>query len=144
MHNPFHPPPAPPAFGQGKVLPEEQSSLLSKLVFQWLGPFLEVGFSRPLEKDDFWELPTSWLTSKITAEVEETFYARCPPEKRPKLHHHQISLATSAKEETTGVETITNEQDVWKHNSGAQGSKGSWVQQPPEKFKIDSEGQKKV
>jgi hypothetical protein len=26
-------------------------SLLSKLVFWWLGPFLDVGFSRPLEKE---------------------------------------------------------------------------------------------
>jgi hypothetical protein len=34
--------------------------MLSKLVFQWLTPFLEVGFSRPLEEEgisrvnDFW------------------------------------------------------------------------------------------
>lgn len=68
-YNPFNPKPAPPAFGKGKVLPEGSAplvlrfpsftqltlstidSFLSKLVFQWLAPFLEVGFSRPLEKD---------------------------------------------------------------------------------------------
>lgn len=67
--NPFSPPPAPPAFGAGKVLPEHKSyklslnlhrsslstdettSPLSRLFFNWLTPFLSVGFSRPLEKE---------------------------------------------------------------------------------------------
>ncbi|EIN05590.1 hypothetical protein PUNSTDRAFT_137695 [Punctularia strigosozonata HHB-11173 SS5] len=48
MYNPWHPPPAPPAFGEDKVVPGERASLLSKLVFARLGPFLAVGFSRPL------------------------------------------------------------------------------------------------
>jgi ATP-binding cassette subfamily C (CFTR/MRP) protein 1 len=57
---------------------------LSQLVFQWLGPFLAVGFSRPLEKEDFWELPKERLTETISTEVENNFYKRCPPEKRPR------------------------------------------------------------
>jgi ATP-binding cassette, subfamily C (CFTR/MRP), member 1 len=51
MHNPWHPPPAPAAFGEGKVVAEVHASPLSKLVFSWLAPFLSVGFSRPLEKE---------------------------------------------------------------------------------------------
>ncbi|KAH9476201.1 ABC-type transporter cicA [Psilocybe cubensis] len=80
----FKPSPAPPGFGEGKILPEGTSPLLSKLIFQWLGPFLEVGYSRPLEKEDFWELPKARLTATITDDVERNFYARCPPEKRPR------------------------------------------------------------
>ncbi|KAJ7580556.1 multidrug resistance-associated ABC transporter [Mycena floridula] len=83
MYNPLRPPPAPPAFGAGKVVPEEQSSFLSRLVFGWLSPFLGVGFSRPLEKEDLWELPPGRLTASITGKVERNFYALCPPEKRP-------------------------------------------------------------
>ncbi|TFK36264.1 cadmium ion transporter [Crucibulum laeve] len=83
IHNPFKRPPAAPGFGSGKVLPEVHASYLSKLIFSWLGPFLDVGFSRPLEKDDFWELPNSQLTNTVTDKVEANFYARCPPEKRP-------------------------------------------------------------
>ena len=68
ISNPFDPPPAPPAFGSGKILPEKSSPLvfyqfkfstharidsviriLSRLIFHWLSPFLEAGFSRPLE-----------------------------------------------------------------------------------------------
>jgi ATP-binding cassette subfamily C (CFTR/MRP) protein 1 len=129
--NPFNPPPAPPAFGSGKILPEESSPLvlnsfvfrhkpesilivcvavtrfLSRLIFQWLSPFLEVGFSRPLEPTgmsepnpntcqsstllimtilaDLWELPQPQLTSSITDKTELNFYSRCPPEKRPRF-----------------------------------------------------------
>ncbi|PPQ81812.1 hypothetical protein CVT25_013648 [Psilocybe cyanescens] len=83
--------PAPPGFGAGKTLPEDTAPLLSKLIFQWLGPFLEVGYSRPLEKEDFWELPKARLTSTITDDVERNFYARCPPEKRPRHIQNPVS-----------------------------------------------------
>ncbi|KAF9466028.1 multidrug resistance-associated ABC transporter [Collybia nuda] len=82
--NPFRPTPAPPAFATGKVLPEDTAPWPSKLVFQWLVPFLDVGFSRPLEKEDLWELPPEKLTTSITDEVESNFYARCEPHTRPR------------------------------------------------------------
>ena len=77
--------------------------LLSKLLFNWLGPFLEIGFSRPLQTDgasqlttdhasqflytypDLWELPTPRLTATLTSQIEHNFYSQCPPEQRP--HH---------------------------------------------------------
>ncbi|KXN89182.1 Multidrug resistance-associated protein 1 [Leucoagaricus sp. SymC.cos] len=83
--NPFRPGPAPPDFGTGKIIPETTAPLLSRLVFEWITPFLGVGFSRPLEKEDFWELPKQNLTGSITDRVESNFYARCPPSKRPHL-----------------------------------------------------------
>lgn len=88
MHNPFHPPPAPPAFAEGKVLPERNASILSRLVFRWLAPFLDVGFSRPLQLEDLWELPPDILTANLSSVVETNFYARCPPEKRPQGDTH--------------------------------------------------------
>ncbi|KAF9488932.1 multidrug resistance-associated ABC transporter [Pleurotus eryngii] len=83
MHNPFHPEPAPPGFAEGKIVPEEQASILSRIVFHWLTPLLQVGFSRPLEKEDLWELTPSTLATSLTRRVETEFYSRCPPEKRP-------------------------------------------------------------
>ncbi|KAF9042985.1 multidrug resistance-associated ABC transporter [Panaeolus papilionaceus] len=80
----FNPEPAPPGFGQGKVIPERSASILSRVVFHWLDPFLDVGYTRPLEKEDFWELPEAKLTDSITRNVEQNFYTRCPPEKRPR------------------------------------------------------------
>ncbi|GLB40936.1 putative ABC transporter transmembrane region [Lyophyllum shimeji] len=84
MWNPFKPQPAPAAFGAGKVLPERTASYLSRLFFHWLDPFLNVGFSRPLEENDLWELPDRRLTAHLTNDVELKFYSRCPPDKRPR------------------------------------------------------------
>ncbi|TFY55007.1 hypothetical protein EVJ58_g8525 [Rhodofomes roseus] len=84
MRNPLHPTPAPPGFGDGKIAPVVNSSWISKLLFGWLDPFLQVGFSRPLEKEDLWELPAERLTDPLTDELERNFYKRCPPEKRPR------------------------------------------------------------
>jgi len=66
LPNPFKSPTAPPAFAENKVLPEQRASydnscsislglsLLrfpSRLIFQWIVPFLDAGFTRPLEKE---------------------------------------------------------------------------------------------
>ncbi|RPD65442.1 multidrug resistance-associated ABC transporter [Lentinus tigrinus ALCF2SS1-7] len=83
MWNPFNPKPAPPAFGQGKVVPETKVSPLSRLLFSWLDPILSVGFSRPLQAEDFWSLPDYRLTGSMTERVEQSFYDQCPPEERP-------------------------------------------------------------
>ncbi|KAI0701736.1 multidrug resistance-associated ABC transporter [Earliella scabrosa] len=85
MWNPLHPPAAPPAYGQGKEVPETTASPLSRLFFSWMTPFLSVGFSRPLEREDFWSLPSYRLTANLATRVEHAFYARCPPEERPTL-----------------------------------------------------------
>ncbi|KAF7343004.1 Oligomycin resistance ATP-dependent permease YOR1 [Mycena venus] len=77
--NPLRPPPAPPAFGAGKLMPEQNASL----VFAWLSPILSVGFTRPLEADDLWSLPPERLTNAMAQKLQDNFYARCPPEKRP-------------------------------------------------------------
>ncbi|KAJ3720533.1 multidrug resistance-associated ABC transporter [Lentinula raphanica] len=90
LHNPLHPPPAPPGFGRDSILPEPNASLLSRLVFQWLSPFLSVGFSRPLEKDDLWQLPPARLTANVTDRIESHFFQRCPPDHRPRHLRHKL------------------------------------------------------
>lgn len=79
----LHPPPAPPAFGQGKIVPEVNASPISKLLFNWLNPFLQVGYSRPLEKDDLWDLQEQRHTQFLTDQLETSFFTRVEPEKRP-------------------------------------------------------------
>ncbi|PBK66109.1 multidrug resistance-associated ABC transporter [Armillaria solidipes] len=91
MFNPLHPPPAPPGFAGDHVLPEENAGFFSRLIFQWLGPFLAIGFSRPLEKEDLWRLPQKHTTGSITDDVEINFYSRCPPEQRPFHLRHKLS-----------------------------------------------------
>ena len=64
----FHPKPAAPAFGEGKVIPERKAlyvvgacvlpinliflhSFISQIFFAWLDPLLRVGYTRPLEQE---------------------------------------------------------------------------------------------
>ncbi|KII85509.1 hypothetical protein PLICRDRAFT_145262 [Plicaturopsis crispa FD-325 SS-3] len=103
MFNPFRPPPAPPGFGQNEILPESSASPLSKLVFGWLNPFLSVGYSRPLEKEDLWPLPTPRLTNTLTLDVERNFYKRCDPAVRP-LALRDEDGKKEASEDGTGDE----------------------------------------
>ncbi|TFK23809.1 ATP-dependent bile acid permease [Coprinopsis marcescibilis] len=108
--NPFHPTPAPPAFGGGEVVPEKTANLISRATFHWLTPFLEAGFSRPLEKEDFWHLPPEESSTVKTGKIEANYYARVPPETRPRhlrdfieessLQVDDASNTTSEKAET--------------------------------------------
>lgn len=109
--SPFRPAPAPPGFAKDTTTPERSAPLLSKLVFQWLVPFLDVGFSRPLERDDLWELPPGQLTSAVTDAVETNFFARCEPEKRPRILQDKLrdpgnlSISPSSTKEATKEES---------------------------------------
>ncbi|KAI0071668.1 multidrug resistance-associated ABC transporter [Panus rudis PR-1116 ss-1] len=108
MYNPLNPPPAPPAFGEGHVVPEVHASLLSKLLFAWLGPFLQVGFSRPIQKDDLWELPPTKLTETLSHRIEKGFYARCPPEQRPA---HLRRTTSQQSEDVSHWDSVSDETD---------------------------------
>ncbi|KAI0700341.1 multidrug resistance-associated ABC transporter [Cytidiella melzeri] len=117
MYNPWHPTPAPPGFGEGKVLPRDDASLLSRLLFSWLDSLLGVGFTRPLQKEDLWQLPTPLLTKSLSAELERNFYNRCPPEKRPHTciqHPEEQSNPATRKLSDADTKLSSEEPDIEK------------------------------
>ncbi|KAJ7284398.1 multidrug resistance-associated ABC transporter [Mycena rebaudengoi] len=126
--NPFNPPPALPAFGAGKTVPKNSASYLSQLVFHWLSPFLDVGFSRPLEKDDLWELPEPHLTGPTTDALEAHFYARCPPDWRP-------AFLRSANREST-AEKLLVDTDVKKKSEDPTSRRKTrfWHRKPKQQY----------
>ncbi|KZT29756.1 multidrug resistance-associated ABC transporter [Neolentinus lepideus HHB14362 ss-1] len=146
MRNPLRPSPAPPGFG-GSVVPEQNASILSRLVFGWASPFLKVGFSRPLEKEDMWTLPDSKSTANLSWEVECNFYDRCPPEKRPSFLRD--STAAPQPQTPLGQKQVSAENDVedsdLKEKSDVTGRDGEQPQKgqgrstesKPEKSKYD-------
>ncbi|KAF9061129.1 P-loop containing nucleoside triphosphate hydrolase protein [Rhodocollybia butyracea] len=85
MKNPLRPSPAPPGFGAGTEIPEENASILSQILLSWLTPLIAIGFSRPLEQDDLWDLPRSRLTNQLADNLEALFYSECSDDKQP-LH----------------------------------------------------------
>jgi ATP-binding cassette, subfamily C (CFTR/MRP), member 1 len=113
-------------------------SVMSELYLKWL-PFL-----------DLWTLPNARLTSTLATEIEENFYARCPPELRPDLRHSQSSgPSVSAKKEETRSESVTpstSVEDKEKREdelSDTTTKWWSWFQMKPKIFKTDSAGNKK-
>ncbi|KAH9950728.1 multidrug resistance-associated ABC transporter [Amylocystis lapponica] len=112
MYNPLSPPPAPPAFASGEniLVPEETASYWSRLIFSWLDPFLKVGFSRPLEKEDLWQLPPQRLTDHLSTTIERSFYDRCPPHQRPAFLREPSSDKCPEPSDTdSSTPTIENE-----------------------------------
>ncbi|KAH8103355.1 multidrug resistance-associated ABC transporter [Cristinia sonorae] len=128
MRNPLHPRPAPPAFGQDTLVAETSASIFSKLTFSWLDPFIKVGFSRPLQKEDLWQLPERQLTDSITRTVEAKFYQRCPPEQRPP---HMRSAGTS-QEQVTAVPDEPEKVDVAAAEEGAKAAEDPKAKKSPE------------
>ncbi|KAF9466027.1 multidrug resistance-associated ABC transporter [Collybia nuda] len=88
--------PAPPSFGAGKILPERTTSWFSRAVFLWLGPFLDVGYSRPLQENDLWELPRDRQASATTDALEHNFYMRCAPTDLPQYLQSKLSKSDLA------------------------------------------------
>ncbi|KAF5390969.1 hypothetical protein D9757_004019 [Collybiopsis confluens] len=118
MKNPFHPQPAPPGFGAGKQIPEVHASIISRILFLWLTPLLSAGFSRPLEQDDLWSLPTSQRTDQVANELERLFYAQRPEYQRP-VHLRsslRVSSDTEAEEKKRDIEDSNIKED---HASGS-------------------------
>ncbi|KAG8997817.1 hypothetical protein FRB94_007425 [Tulasnella sp. JGI-2019a] len=101
----YRPDPAPPAFADGKTLPQTSSSIFSQLIFHWVTPLLNVGFTRPLEKEDLWTLDESRCTAFVTDRVSRNFKAR--------------SLAKAAKDpQTVGpAEGPTLNPSPYEHNA---------------------------
>ncbi|KAJ7746241.1 multidrug resistance-associated ABC transporter [Mycena metata] len=129
--NPFHPPPAPPAFGTGKVLPKDNAPYLSQLVAHWLSPFLDVGFSRPLEKEDLWELPEPRLTGPTTDTLEALFYPRCTPEQRPRAFRNTPAASVAETAETASTDS---EKGATAKEATPQKSRRFWQRKPKPEF----------
>ncbi|TDL26292.1 multidrug resistance-associated ABC transporter [Rickenella mellea] len=127
--NPFKPPPAPSAFAQGKAVPDEHASILSRIVFEWLSPFLYVGFTRPLEKDDLWELPPHRLTHNLTDVLERNFYLHNPANIPPPLTR-STDPQPSSNEKGKDIETKDTEKDSKDKEQPGHGATRSTDAQP--------------
>lgn len=58
-------------------------------------PSCQVGYTRPIEIDDIWELPTESQATPLGTSLERHFFARVPPSRRP-LHLQPSHLPSSS------------------------------------------------
>lgn len=113
-------------------------------------PFLDVGFSRPLEKDgaygypihhrfpliaqlDLWELPSSQLTTSITNSVEYNFYSRCEPQNRPR----NLRSSQNPPESLSPSSTKDGEGSSMPEKAGTS-PKRAWFRKKPQEPKYDA------
>jgi ATP-binding cassette subfamily C (CFTR/MRP) protein 1 len=59
----------------------------------------QVGYSRPLEIDDIWNLPPDQSASFLGDAIERHYFSRVPPSRRPR--HLRRSLSSSVGSEVT-------------------------------------------
>ncbi|QRV93840.1 ABC transporter transmembrane region [Ceratobasidium sp. AG-Ba] len=101
----WHPEPVPPGFGQGKTVPDVRANVLSQITFWWLAPLLKAGWTRPLDSDDLWELDVKRQAGVCGDRVEQLFYERCPPRKRPP-HMRARTHSNEGKEKDKDLENV--------------------------------------
>ncbi|KAK4702568.1 hypothetical protein P7C70_g3660, partial [Phenoliferia sp. Uapishka_3] len=82
--------------GVNKPIPDVHANVWSKTTFGWCWPLLKIGYSRPLEKEDLWELDVARQASTIGLELEKNFYDRVPLQRRPR-HLRPSSTSTSGE-----------------------------------------------
>lgn len=58
------------------VTPEARANILSILTFNWLGTLLRTGYSRPLQADDLYDLPSSHLAIDHADRLEKAWATR--------------------------------------------------------------------
>ncbi|KAL8287248.1 hypothetical protein RQP46_003700 [Phenoliferia psychrophenolica] len=111
---PFGLKPAPFHTGEQRPVPDVHANLWAKTTFSWCWPLLRVGYSRPLEKEDLWELDTARKASTIGLELEKNFYDRVPPSRRPRHLrpvvanvNPDLSTSPSKDKEETASESAT-------------------------------------
>ncbi|KAF5850404.1 hypothetical protein GGP41_002612 [Bipolaris sorokiniana] len=68
-----NPPPVPK---ERTVSPEYTAGLFSKLTWQWMQPIMQVGYKRPLEKNDIWEVNPDRSADLLAAKLEAAFNRR--------------------------------------------------------------------
>ncbi|KID93552.1 ABC transporter, transmembrane domain, type 1, partial [Metarhizium majus ARSEF 297] len=62
--------------------PEARANLLSIITFNWLGTLLRTGYSRPLQADDLYDLPSTRLVIDHANRLEKSWAARCQANKQ--------------------------------------------------------------
>ncbi|RAR12763.1 multidrug resistance-associated protein 5 [Stemphylium lycopersici] len=68
-----NPPPIPK---ERTVSPEYTAGLFSKLSWQWMQPLMRVGYKRPLEKNDIWEVNPDRSADVLAERLEASFKRR--------------------------------------------------------------------
>lgn len=74
--NPLKWGPRPPIPKEREVCPEYTAGLFSRLTWQWMQPLMNVGYKRPLEKNDLWSVNPNRSADVLALKLETAFKKR--------------------------------------------------------------------
>ncbi|KHN96181.1 ABC transporter, transmembrane domain, type 1 [Metarhizium album ARSEF 1941] len=87
--------------------PESRADLLSVITFNWLGTLLRTGYSRPLQTDDLYDLPSTRLVIDHARRLEESWAARRAANKQRRLPARWLSWIHCWTRRTTDATILT-------------------------------------
>ena len=71
-----NPPPPKASLDEADIIPEASANWLSLLTFQWIGPLIRLGYSRPLEATDLYKLQDGRSSGAIAEKIIRSFEER--------------------------------------------------------------------
>jgi hypothetical protein len=74
--NPLKWGPRPPVPKEREVCPEYTAGILSRLTWQWMQPLMNVGYKRPLEKNDLWSVNPKRSATVLAERLDTSFQKR--------------------------------------------------------------------
>ena len=77
LHLGYRDPPSPKAsLDEADIIPEANANWLSLLTFEWIGPLMRLGYSRPLEATDLYKLQDDRSSGVIAEKIIRSFEER--------------------------------------------------------------------
>jgi len=70
------PPPPKASLDEADIIPEANANWLSLLTFEWIGPLMRLGYSRPLEATDLYKLQDDRSSGAIAEKIIRSFEER--------------------------------------------------------------------
>jgi len=102
------------------LTPEATANLFSLITFGWLGDLLSLGYARPLERSDLYQLPPSRDSAKYAARIEKAFQRR-------KTHADKINAKIDNRELSPPLRLRL----VWALTGNSASKYDTWIMNHP-------------
>ncbi|WVQ76019.1 hypothetical protein IAR50_005655 [Cryptococcus sp. DSM 104548] len=95
----YKPAAAPPAIFKNQPLPYSNASFVSKFFIHWIAPMVKVGWSRPIEQDDVYDITPDLSCQSLGDNLERRYMQGIPPSARPTAYHNVLDRMENASRE---------------------------------------------
>lgn len=108
---------AKPAAGRREGTPEENASFLSRVFFSYCNALVKLGFKRPLEHDDLWNVSEEDEAAAVSGRFQAALAATADPVKHPQVGGRGVDGADGGRKGGKGRTGLTS----WMGGAGGGG-----------------------